>query len=128
MHLSLPTIVVLLLSIANLGLLSLAMFGKAANGERSDESGRILRKISVSASTAGQLLYLIMAAAWLLRWTRFYPGAPLPTYTTYVGMTLSLVALFAGYFGHGPRRWATILAAITLAGLWLLAAMASVAV
>ena len=85
-------------------------------------------KISVASAIAGQLLYLVLVAAWLFRWVRFYPGAPVPTNAIVVGLILALVALIAGVFSQGLTRWATMFAAVMMIGLWLLAAVASAAV
>ena len=130
MHLSIATVAVLLISLANLSLIVVTILWNPGN-EQNSGTRTVLTwptKISVSAASAGQVLYLAMAAAWLFRWTRFYPGAPTPAHAIFAGLVLSLVAFVGGLFSRGFKRWATIFVALALTGLWFLAAVASVAV
>lgn len=119
----------LLLLTVNLGLLA-AAFLHSGEGPCSEHSSRrtLLGTVAVALACGSQILFLVYAAAGRFAWVRFYPGNPIQIYAILVGVILSCVALGTALFGIGLKRIAGALVAITTAGLWVLAAIASVAV
>jgi hypothetical protein len=125
-EMSVMTILLLALSFANLGL------------RHDDESSEIEESVSPRSNffgilalalvSAGQLLYLVLVAAWQQHWMKFYPGAPIQTYSLMAGMLLSVGAFFFASAGTGPKRLTGMIVAVTTAFLWLLSAVASAAV
>lgn len=97
-------------------------------------SGQSSRRAALFGSLAlglvfsSQILYLVFSAAWLFRWTRFYPGNPLQNFAILGGLALSAGAFITAFFGAGLKRVAGILSSMLTVGLWLLSAVASVAV
>lgn len=84
--------------------------------------------IGIALVGGSQLLYLVFSAIALFRWIRFYPGNPIEIAATLTGLTLCVVGFVVALFGEGLRRWAGILSCVVTTILWLLAAIASVAV
>lgn len=131
-YFSITTLLPLLLSFVNLGLVAAAFLrsnNRATSAiEENHRNTRLWDTAGLGFAAGSQILYLVLATAWLFRWTRFYPGAPIPTRSIAVGLILSLGAFVTAPFGSGFKRIAGLVAAIITGGLWLLAAVASVAV
>lgn len=58
----------------------------------------------------------------------FYPGNPIENLAILFGLSFSTAALCIAFFSPSSQRIVTIVIAVTTTGMWLLAAVASVAV
>jgi hypothetical protein len=131
-HLDFGTTVLLLVSCANLILLLVAFL--RPNNDPSTPSARpspgalLYGTLGPGLACVSQILYLVLGAAWLLRWMHFYPGNPIETYSILAGLLSSTGAFATAFLTTGRRRFAAIFVAITTGGLWLLSAIASVAI
>jgi hypothetical protein len=132
-HLASGTLALLLISFANLCLLALPGLYRISQPARPPE--QLPRWTTWSGSLAlglafsSQILYLAFTVAWLFKWMRFYPGNPIETYGIMAGLFLSAGAFVTALlFGTGVKRCAGVASSIITAGLWLLSAVASVAV
>jgi hypothetical protein len=130
MHINFATGVALLISGVNLCGLVYAFFLR----EQEEPDYQFTRTklawaapLSIILTFLNQTLYLVLLAAWSFRWVRFYPGAPI-YHAIPAGLALSLFGLVAALFGTGGKRWISLVASVTLGFLWILAAVASVAV
>jgi hypothetical protein len=128
-RLSLPAFLLLLLSATDLYLIGVAMLHRHSrsatpSGPLRDEA-RTLGLILLSSS---QLLYLMFFFAWLFQWMHFYPGNPTEEIAILCGLSFSVAGLCTAPFGPSSQRLITIVVALTTVGMWLLAAVASVAV
>jgi Ca2+/Na+ antiporter len=128
---SLPTMLFLLLSGANLALLGIAFsrkdedeFTVAERPSRRPHRGMI----SLGILFASQLLYLAFVTAWIFRWMHFYPGNPVETVAIVVGLSLSSIALLLAIWAGRFRRLVGILVGVITLFLWLLSALISAAV
>jgi hypothetical protein len=132
LHLVSGTFALLLLSFANLCLLALPTLYRISQPVRSPE--QLPRWTTWSGSLAlalaftSQVLFLAYLAAALFRWMQFYPGNPIQNFAIRGGLALSVGAFVTALFGAGPSRYAGVLSSVVTAGLWLLSAVASVAV
>ena len=130
-HLASGTLALLLISFANLCLLALPTLYRISQPARPPE--QLPRWTTWSDSLAlglafsSQILYLVFFAAGMFRWIHFYPGNPMQDFVMLGGLALSAGA-FVTATGTGLKRWATVLSSVITAGLWLLSAVASVAV
>jgi len=75
-----------------------------------------------------QALYLVFLAAWMFHWLRFNPGNPTIERAYQAGLALSFLGLFTALVGTGTRRWISFIVSIATAFLWILAAVASIAI
>jgi hypothetical protein len=131
-HMSNGTVALLLISFANLCFIAIAVF--YPYDERATPSGESIIKASAYNTLAlvlascSQVLYVTFGAAWWFQWMRFYPGNSLQTVSILGGLVLSASAFVAAIFGMGLKRWAGVFVAVTTGGLWLLSALASVAI
>lgn len=122
------TLLLLLLTV-NFGLLAVGFFHSREESPTEHASKRaLLGRAAIALASGSQVLFLVYAAAGRFAWVRFYPGNPIQIYAILAGVILSCMALGTALFGRGLKRVAGALVAITTAGLWLLAAIASVAV
>lgn len=129
-HFSAETTIFLLLLTANIGLVTVAFLygGSEPSVEHPSRKGTTFGTGALALASGSQILFLAYALAGRFGWVRFYPGNPIQTYTILAGVILSAAAFVAGLFGTGLKRWAGLLVAVTTAGLWFLAAVASVAI
>jgi hypothetical protein len=81
----------------------------------------------IALASASQVLYVGLALSWAFRGNHFYPGNPYITPAVLVGLLLSASAAACAFFENGYVRFAVLFVAVTSAGLWLLSALASVA-
>jgi hypothetical protein len=129
MHINSATGVVLLISGVNLCGLVYAFF-LHEDGEPDYQFTRTklawAASLSMILAFLSQTLYLAVLAAWLFRWARFYPGAPI-YHAIPAGFALSFFGLVAAFLGTGGKRWISLAVSVTLGFLWILAAIASVA-
>jgi len=131
-HLASGTLALLLISFANLCLLASPALYRISQPTQPSE--RLSRQTNRFGSTAlglafsSQILYLASLAAWLFHWTKSYPGNPIQTLTILGGLALSAGAFFTALLGAGLKRCAGVFVALTTGGLWLLSAIASVAI
>jgi hypothetical protein len=122
---SLLSSLLLLLSAADLYLIGLAIWYRYNhNAEATHANSRTLDLILVSCS---QLLYLVFVLAWLFRWMNFYPGNPIQNGAILCGLSLSIAAVCTAPFRPNSYSFITIIVAVVTAGMWLLAALGSVA-
>jgi len=130
MQISIATAVVLLISGTNLCYLAYALF-PSEQVAPDLQLPRIRLKwaapLSIVLAFLSQALYLLTLAAWVFHWARFYPGAPINR-TIPIGLAISFFGLVSATLGTGERRWVSFMVSITTAFLWILAAVASVAV
>jgi hypothetical protein len=130
MHVNLATVVVLLISGTNLCGLAYALF-QTEKGEPDLHFTRIqlnwAAPLSMILAFLSQALYLVGLAAWVFRWVRFYPGAPI-YHTTLIGFALSFFGLVAAFLGIGAKRWISLMVSLTTGLLWILDAIVSAAV
>ena len=126
---SLLTELLLLLSLGNLTFSAMAFVRCPSEDLSSQPFARIKwSTLAIGLAGSSQLLYLVFVAAWIFRWLRFYPGNPIEMFAIFAGLTLSGAAFLTALFGAGLTRWAGVLSSAVTAFLWLLAAIASVAV
>jgi hypothetical protein len=129
---SILTFLLLALSLANLGLVVVALV--RPDGKRNELSPTTLQRpdfsgvVALSLGSLSQLSYLFLLFAWQLHWMRFYPSNPIQTFFLAAGILLSIIAFLAGCAASGLRRLAAIIVAVTTAFLWLLAAIASASI
>lgn len=116
-------------SLVNLCLAIVALVQKP-DEDTASAAGKRARWATIGIVLAGgsQLLYLIFSVLGLFRWIRFYPGNPIEIAGILAGLTLCAVGFVIALFGEGLRRWAGALYCVSTTILWLLAAIASVAV
>lgn len=108
--------------------LALVVIGFASTRHRQAPTNPRITKASLSLAFVSQLLYLLFAVAWSLRWMDFYPGNPIETATIDVGLLTGLGALFTAF---GTRGWVMAVAlfvGFVSACMWFLAGVASVAI
>jgi len=124
------TIILLLLICANFGLGSLGLiYGHhKSSEEHPSRTASLLGTTALAMAGSSQILFLAYAAAGRFAWVRFYPGNPIQTSAILIGVILCCGALVTALFGSGLRRVAGALVAVITAGLWLIAAVASVSV
>jgi hypothetical protein len=122
-------VVELLISGVNLCALAYALFSK----EQTDPESLLIRaKFNWAAPSSmilaflSQALYLVFLAAWLFRWVRFYPSAPIYR-TIPTGFALSFFGVVTALFGTSERRWISLMISLGTAFLWTLSAVVSVA-
>ncbi len=131
-HLASGTLVLLLISFANLCLVALAVLYRtrkpAPRSEQLPRTTTWLGSLGLGLAFTSQVLYLAFTAAWLFRWTHFYPGNPIQDFAIMGGLALSAAAFVTALLGTGPKRRAGVLSSVITVGLWLLSAVASVAV
>ena len=130
MHINLPTVVVLLISGINLCGLAYALFLNEQGAPDFHFTRVQLRwaaPLSMILAFLSQALYLVFLAAWLFHWVRFYHGARIYG-TIPPGLTLSFFGLLIAILGTGPKRWVSLMVSVTTGFLWILTAVASVAV
>jgi hypothetical protein len=72
--------------------------------------------------------YLAFGFAWWFHWVRFYPGNPIQTFGILASLVLFVCALIMAAFGRGTSSAAAAVVAVVTVGLWLLSAIASVAI
>jgi hypothetical protein len=131
-HLASSTLALLLISFANLCLLALAALYRGSPPE--PPSGQLPREtawfgsLALALAFSGQILYVAFTVAWLFKWMHFYLGNPIETYSILAGLFLSAGGFVTAVFGTGVKRYAGALSSVITAGLWLLSAVASVAV
>jgi hypothetical protein len=131
-QLSNGTLALLLISFSNLCLIALPVLYHRSQPEILSEqlprgaSG--FGSLSLGLGFSSQILYLVFSAAWLFRWIHFYPGNPIQNITIMGGLALSVGAFVTALLGVGIKRYAGALSSVITAGLWLLSAVASVAV
>jgi len=131
-HLASGTLPLLLLSFANLCLLALPALYRisqpAPPPEQLPRGATRFGILAIGLALSSQILFLAYLAAGLYRWTKFYPGNPIQTFAILGGLALSGGAFVTALFGTGPKRWAGAISSVITGGLWLLSAIASVAV
>ena len=127
--LSLLSLLLLLISAANLYLIGFAAWSWRSESSTPPKTIRDeLRALGLILLSCSQLLYLVLVFVWWFRWMRFYPGNPIENIAILGGLLLSVAGLCTTPFGPASQRFITIVVAVTTAGMWLLAAVASVAV
>ena len=127
-HLELPTVVLLLLSAINLWAIGMATCRSEPESSTQMNSRRHeLGAIALFLVGLSQTVYVVDVLAWLFRWIRFYPGAPIETFAMYSGLLLSVTALLIAPFAIGLRRLVGVGVALITSAMWLLAAAVSVA-
>jgi len=119
-----------LLLTANIGLVAVGFLHRCTESsiEYASRMATLAGTVALALASSSQILFLAYAAAGRFAWVRFYPGNPIQTYAILTGVILSASALVTALFGSGLKRIAGFLVAVTTAGLWVLAAVASVAV
>jgi hypothetical protein len=131
-HLASGTLALLLISFANLCLLALPALYRicqpAPPSEQLPRGTTGFGSLALGLAFSSQILFLAYVAAGLFRWTKFYPGNPIQTFAILGGLALSAGAFVTALFGTGPKRWAGALSSAITGGLWLLSAVASVAI
>lgn len=131
-HLASGTVILLLISFANMCLVCMAALSRDDQSEpRSQELPRgtkLFGSVALGMALSSQILYLVFSAAWLFQWTKFYPGNPIQRFVTFGGLTLSAGAFVTALLGTGLKRFVGVLSSLATVGLWFLSAIASVAV
>lgn len=131
-HLASGTLTLFLISFANLCLVALALLYRtrqpAPPSEEPPRATTWLGSLALGLAFSSQVLYLAFSVAWLLRWIYFYPGNPTQDFAIRGGLALSAGAFVTAFFGTGLKRCVGVLSSVITAGLWLLSAVASVAV
>lgn len=131
-HIATGTVVLLLICCINLCLPGFAAYWEDEAGAASSETPvndkRTAGRLSLLMASGSQMLYLAFVAVWWFQWMKFYPGRPIQTMGILSGLLLSPGALVIGMFGSGLRRTAVAFVGFTTGLLWLLSAVASVAV
>jgi hypothetical protein len=131
-HLASGTLALLLISFANLCLAASAVFYRgslpAPPSEQPLRETARFGSLALGLAFSSQILYLAFTVAWLFKWMHFYPSNPIETYSILAGLFLSAGAFVTALFGTGLKRCAGVLSSVITAGLWLLSALASVAV
>ena len=131
-HIANGTVVLLLVCCINLGLLAFAAYredeAEASSSETPTNDRRTAGRLSLVLASASQMLYVVFVALWWFKLMKFYPGRPIQTIGILSGLLLSGGALVIGMFGTGLRRTAIAFVGFTTGLLWLLSAVASVAV
>lgn len=129
-HLSNGTLILLLISLANLCFLAVAVFyhwrERAVETENQPDKSATYGLLAVGLASCSQLLYLALGFAWWFDWMRFYPGNPIQSFEILAGLALSAGALIMAAFGRGLNSAAAFAVGIATIGLWLLSAIASV--
>jgi hypothetical protein len=124
-HIATGTLVLLLFSCINLGLLAYAGYWEDdAEGESANDR-RTAGNLSLVLATASQMLYLVFVAVWWFKLTNSYPGRPIQMVGIVSGLILSGGALVIGMFGTGLKRTAVAFVGLTTGLLWLLSLVAS---
>jgi hypothetical protein len=75
-----------------------------------------------------QVLYLVLTVTWFYNWINFYPGNPTQNFVLLAGLFLSVGAFVTAVFAAGLKRAAGIVVGVITFGLWVVSAMASVAI
>jgi hypothetical protein len=131
-HIATGTVVLLLVCCINLGLLTYAAYWEDEAEDSSPESPanerRTAGRLSLVLASTSQMVYLVFFAVWWFKLMNFYPGRPIQMIGILSGLLLSGGALVIGMFGTGLRRAAVAFVGFTTGLLWLLSAVASVAV
>jgi|GraSoi2013_100cm_1033763.scaffolds.fasta_scaffold53165_1 hypothetical protein len=131
-HIAPGTVVLLLVCCVNLCLLALAIYwedeAEGSSSETPTNDRRTAGRLSLVLASASQMLYVVFGALWWFELMKFYPGRPIETIGILSGLLLSGGALVIGMFGTGLRRTAVAFVGFTTGLLWLLSAVASVAV
>ena len=128
-HLSPMAALLLLFSLVNLCLAIVALVQKPDEDTASVPCKRARwSTIGIVLAGGGQLLYLVFSGVGFYRWIRFYPGNPIEIAAILAGLTLCIVGFVIALFGEALWRWAGVLYCVATTILWLLAAVASVAV
>ena len=113
----LPTLL-LALSFANLSLVVIALV-RHDNDTSTEIAEPALPRtdffgtLALAVLFTGQLLYLVLVAAWHQHWLRFYPGNPIQTYSVIAGILLSVSAFLFASVGTGLKRLAGMIVAVT---------------
>jgi hypothetical protein len=128
-HIATGTLVLLLFSCINLGLLAYAGYrdddAEGGSSEWSANDRRTVGRLSLVLATASQMLYLGFVAVWWFKLTDSYPGRPIQMIGIVSGLLLSAGALVTGMFGTGLKRTAVAFVGLTTGLLWLLSLVAS---
>ena len=131
-HAATGTVILLLVCCVNLCLLAFAAYwedeAEMSSSETPANDRRTAGRLSLLLASGSQTLYLAFVAVWWFQWMKFYPGRPIQTIGIWSGLLLSAGALVIGMFGTGLRRTAVAFVGFTTGLLWLLSAVASVAV
>jgi hypothetical protein len=131
-HLAGGTFALLLISFANLCLVVLAVLYRSSQpappAEQPARGTTWFGSLALGLAFSSQILYLAFSSAWFFRWTQFYPGNPMQNFVTLCGLALSAGAFVTALLGTGLKRCAGMLSSVITGGLWLLSAVASVAV
>jgi hypothetical protein len=131
-HLATGTLVLLIISLANICFLALAVvYYRSRPKSSSEQASRktdTLGSFALGLAFASQILYLVVGSAWLVRWVQFYPGNPIQNLVIIIGLVLSAASFVTAFLGTGIKRYASVLSSVIVGGLWLLSAVASVAV
>lgn len=77
---------------------------------------------------ASQLLYSALVIAGIFHWMRFYPGNRVETAAIVVGLSLSIIALLLALSDAGLKRLVGLWVGVITIFLWVLSAVASVAI
>jgi hypothetical protein len=132
LHLDFGIWVLVLLSIGNIVLVTATFIRPenepSASQEHPSSETILYGNLGLGLACSSQILYLAFAVAWQFKWMHSYPGNPVDTYGILVGLLLSAGAFVAASMATGCRRFAGIFVAIATGGLWLLSAIASVAI
>ena len=117
---------VFVVCIVNLGLLVLAAVNRGRMSPSINKNRLKCGQIAIGLLTLSQVIYLLDLSAWELHHvdSRGLVSAAIML----CGLTLCLAAAVAAAFASGLKRCVSFLVAVTVGGLWLLAAAASAAV
>jgi hypothetical protein len=119
----------LLVSVVNFICVSIALAKRVLGSGTHSKDGRELRgKFGLIFILCSQLLYVLMVFVWQFEWMRFDHLNPVGAIANYCGLALSAAALYVALVESGSDRSLMIVSAATTAGMWLFAALASVAV
>src|ERR1700730_8378949 len=116
-HLASGTLVLFLVSFANLWLIATAVFYRGSQpappSEQPPRETPWLGTLALGLAFSSQILYLAFSAAWLFRRAQFYPRNPMQSFVILGGLALSAGALVTSLFGTGLKRYAGVLSSVT---------------
>lgn len=131
MRLADGTVMLFIISLTNLcGVAFAAAYCRSQRGVSSDQPQKNdgFGSFALGLAFLSQILYLVFGIAWFFRWLQFYPSNPTQNLTIFTGLALSAASFVSAFLGSGLKRYASIVSSAISGALWLLSAVASVAV